>query len=125
MGDSTAAFFDEMSKRGQEPLLGRMRATVRFDLEAHGQTDHWLMGIRDGVIEVAHQNGEADVILRADRVAFDAIAAGRTNAMAAALRGALTIDGDARLLVRLQRLFPAPVGMPKTAGARSVGRRRS
>ena len=125
MGDMTATFFDGLSKRGHEPLLGRMRATVRFDLDAHGRTDHWLVGISDGAIEVAHENGDADVILRADRAAFDAIAGGRTNAMAALLRGTLTVDGDPRLLVRVQRLFPAPVGMPRTAGARSVGRRRS
>ena len=32
MADVTADFFDDLSKRGQEPLLGKMRATVRFDI---------------------------------------------------------------------------------------------
>jgi putative sterol carrier protein len=126
MADATAAFFASLSTRGREPFLGRMRATVRFDVvEGERRTDHWLVGIRDGVIDVAHSDGEADCVLRAEKAAFDDIAAGRTNAMAALLRGALEIDGDPQLLVRVQRLFPAPMGMPKTAGDRSVGRRRS
>jgi putative sterol carrier protein len=102
-----------------------MRATVRFDVVEGKRTDHWLVGMQDGAIEVAHSGGEADCVLRANKAAFDDIAAGRTNAMAAMLRGALEIDGDPRLLVRVQRLFPAPVGVPRTVGDRSVGRRRS
>jgi putative sterol carrier protein len=123
--NATAAFFAELSTRGREPLLGRMRAIVRFDVVEGERTDHWLVGIRDGAIDVAHSDGDADCVLRADEAAFNEIAAGRTSAMAALLRGALEIDGDPQLLVRVQRLFPAPVGMPKTARARSVGKRRS
>ena len=41
--------------------------------------------------------------------------------MAAALRGAMVLDGDPRLLIRVQRLFPAPVGMPESTGPRSMG----
>ena len=125
MADATADFFDGLSHRGREPLLGNTRAVVRFEIDDAGATDEWLLAIRDGALDVRHASGEADCVVRADKSAFDRIAAGQTNAMAAALRGALTLDGDPRLLVRLQRLFPAPVGMPEVAGDRAIGKRRS
>ena len=99
---------------------------MRFDIADDGRdVDHWLVRIDDGAIDVTHADGDADSVIRSERAAFDEVAAGRTNAMSATLRGALVLEGDPRLLVRVQRLFPAPVGMPESKGARSVGRRRS
>jgi putative sterol carrier protein len=125
MPDATAAFFEDLSKRGPEPLLGKTKATIRFDIADDGRTDHWLLGIDHGALDVSHAEGEADCIISAEKAAFDRIASGQTNAMASLLRGAIAVDGDPRLIVRVQRLFPAPTGMPKTAGDRSVGKRRS
>jgi SCP-2 sterol transfer family len=115
MADVTADFFDELSKRGQEPLLGNTRATVRFDIADNGRTDRWLVAIRDGALDVTRGEGKADCVIHADKADFDLVAGGRRNPMAA----------DARLLVRIQRLFPDPVGMPETSGDRSMGKRRS
>jgi len=125
MADATADFFDDLSRRGQEPLLANTRAIIRFEIADGGEADRWVVGIRDGAIDVTHGPGEADCVVKADKAAFDKVAAGRTNAMAALLRGALQLEGDPRLLVRLQRLFPAPVGMPEMSGDRTVGKRRS
>ncbi len=125
MTDATADFFDALATRGTEPLMGRTRATMRFDIGTEGDVDHWLVRIEDGVVAVTHADGDADSVIRSERAAFNEVAAGRTNAMSATLRGALVLEGDPRLLVRVQRLFPAPVGMPESKGARSVGRRRS
>jgi hypothetical protein len=36
------------------------------------------------------------------------MAAGKVNAFAAALRGAIAVEGDPRLLVLFQRLLPGP-----------------
>jgi putative sterol carrier protein len=126
MPDATAAFFEGLTKRGSEPLLGKTKATVRFDIADDKQTVHWLLGIDNGVLAVSRaEGGEADCVISAKKAAFDKVASGHTNAMASLLRGSLAVDGDPRLLVRVQRLFPAPTGMPETAGARSVGKRRS
>ncbi len=125
MADVTAEFFDDLSHRGREPLLANTRAVLRFEIADDGRADQWVVDIRDGVIAVTPGTGEADVVLKADKAAFDRVASGRTNAMAALLRGAITLEGDPRLLVRLQRLFPAPVGMPEVSGDRTVGKRRS
>jgi putative sterol carrier protein len=125
LADATADFFDELSKRGQEPLLGKVRATVRFDIVDGGRTDRWLLAIKDGALDVSRGDGEADCIITAGKADFELLATGRRNPMAALLRGAMTADGNPRLLIRVQRLFPAPVGMPEATGPRSMGKRRS
>jgi putative sterol carrier protein len=123
--DPTAEFFAELATRQSEPLLGSTRATVRFDVVDGRNTDHWLLRIAGGALELTHGGGDADCVLSADKPAFDLLAGGRMNAMAAMLRGAIRLEGNPRLLVHIQRLFPAPVGMPEGAGDRAVGRRRS
>jgi putative sterol carrier protein len=125
MADATAEFFEGLSTRGSEPLLGKTKATVRFDIADDGRTDQWLVGINDGALDVSHAAGDADCVISADKASFDKVASGRTNAMAALLRGSINVEGDPRLIVRVQRLFPAPVGMPDVSGERAVGRRRS
>jgi hypothetical protein len=125
MADSTVEFFDGLARRGVEPMLGKGRGTVRFDVVDGSKTDHWLVGIADGAVTVTHGDGDADCVLSAEKAAFDKVAGGRVNPMAALLRGAVTADGDSRLMVRVQRLFPPPVGMPEVAGDRAVGKRRS
>jgi putative sterol carrier protein len=126
LADATADFFDDLSKRGHEPLVGKVRATVRFDIVDGDRTDQWLLAIRDGELGVTRgHDADADVVLSASKADFDLVASGRSNPMAAALRGALTLEGNPRLLIRVQRLFPAPVGMPESTGPRSMGKRRS
>jgi putative sterol carrier protein len=125
MPDATAAFFEGLATRGQEPLLGKTKATVRFDISDAGRIDHWLLGIDNGALDVSRSSGDADCVISAEKAAFDRVASGETNAMSSLLRGSIAVDGDPRLIVRVQRLFPAPTGMPETAGDRSVGKRRS
>ncbi|MCI0633082.1 MAG: SCP2 sterol-binding domain-containing protein, partial [Actinobacteria bacterium] len=57
-------------------------------------------------IAVSSGSAEADCIVRAEKAVFDKVASGRLNAVAAVLRGDLAVEGDWRLLVRMQRLFP-------------------
>jgi putative sterol carrier protein len=105
---STAQFFDNLSRRGREPLLARVDATVRFDVIDGSRTDHWVVRIDHGDIQVAAENKPADCVISGDRAVFDAIIDGRLTAMVALLRGALAIDGDPELIVLAQRLFPGP-----------------
>jgi putative sterol carrier protein len=125
MGNASSAFFASLAARGQDPVLGSARGTVRVDLLDDGRTRSWLVGMDHGRITVAEGGGDADCVIRTTHEAFDELAEGRTAALAAALRGVLDVEGDPRLLVRFQRLFPAPTGMPPAAGARSAGKRRS
>jgi putative sterol carrier protein len=108
MTDATAEFFDELGRRGHEPLLEKVTATMRVDLVQGERTDHYLVAVKKGDVAVSHENAEADCVLLADRALFDGLAGGEENAMAATLRGALTFRGDAHVLLAFQRLLPGP-----------------
>jgi putative sterol carrier protein len=106
--DATSEFFDELRRRGRDPLLGNATGSVRFDLARGAGTDHWLVALSAGDATVSRANAGADCVVQADQALFDLIARGDVNPMAALLRGELTAEGDLELLMRLQRLFPGP-----------------
>jgi len=108
MADPTGEFFDELGRRGHEPLLEKATGTVRFDVKDGKRTDRWLVAITKGDLAVSRRNTGADCVVSTDRALFDGVASGRRNAMAALLRGEMGVEGDVRLLVAFQRLFPGP-----------------
>ena|SRR5690349_4216635 len=108
MGAATTDFFEGLSTRGHEPLLEMTRGTISVDLTKNGKVERWLLAIDNGDVDVSHRRTATDCTIRAPAALFDQIASGKENAFAAALRGDVVIEGDSRLLVRLQRLFPSP-----------------
>jgi putative sterol carrier protein len=108
MTDAAAEFFDALVERGHEPLLEKATGTVRFDLKDGKNTDRWLVTVVKGDLAVSRQNLRADCVVTADKSLFDGVASGKTNGMAALLRGAMGVEGDIQLLVLFQRLFPGP-----------------
>jgi hypothetical protein len=121
---STVEFFDDLSRRGHEPLLKRVAATVRFDITDGDRTEHRLVRIDRGDIQVSTADGPADCVLGGERAVFDAIVGGRKTVMVALLLGVLAVDGDPELLVLSQRLFPGPAGRSRLDDvAGGVGRR--
>jgi putative sterol carrier protein len=106
--DATAEFFDGLAGRGYEPLLAKVGGSARFDVIDGERTDCWLVTIDKGSIGVSRASAAADCVLRTDKGASDRIVGGELNFMAAVLRGEVTVQGDPRMLVRLQRLFPRP-----------------
>lgn len=104
----TREFFDALAERGQEPLLKRITGTIRFDLGTGKDVEHWYVKVKKGRVDVSHKEGPADAVVLADKVLFDDIAAGKANAMAAALRGTVVPEGDLGLIMTFQRLFPGP-----------------
>jgi putative sterol carrier protein len=107
MADATAEFFEDLGRRGHEPLLRKLTATFRFDVTGE-RPEHWLVEVKKGDVSVSQRNAKADCVAQADRKVFDAITSGRTNALAATLRGAAVVEGDFGLLAGFQRLFPGP-----------------
>jgi putative sterol carrier protein len=106
--DAIAEFFAELGERGHEPLLENASGSARFDVTGGKRIERWLLTIEKGDLAVSRKNAAADCVVRVDRTAFERAVKGKFNLMAAALRGELTIGGDPRLLVLLQRLFPRP-----------------
>jgi putative sterol carrier protein len=106
--DPTARFFAELAGRAHEPLLRKATGRFRFDVADGRRTRRWLVTVEGGNLAVTVGGGEANCVVRADKAVFDRLASGRLNAVAAVLRGDLQVDGDWRLLVLIQRLFPGP-----------------
>ena len=106
--DPTEQFFAELGSRGHEPLLRKASGSMRFDVVDGKRTRRWLVAVERGDMTVRRGGGDASCVVRADKAVFDKVASGRLNAVAAVLRGDLQVEGDWRLLVRMQRLFPGP-----------------
>lgn len=119
--DRVAGFFDELARRGDEPLLRKVSGRVRFDLADGPGAESRLLVIDEGKLTLASDASEADCTVRGDLSVFKELVAGRMNFMAAVLRGAMACDGDLELMWAVQRIFPAPPrGWDPTAGTRSA-----
>jgi putative sterol carrier protein len=109
MADATKEFFERLAAGGPHPELDKAKGTLRFDLTDTGKrASRWLVELDRGHLAVSRRNAKADCVVRAEKRVFDRMATGKQNGMAAVLRGELTVEGDAGLLLPFQRLFPAP-----------------
>ncbi|MER7890763.1 SCP2 sterol-binding domain-containing protein [Micromonospora sp. NPDC094482] len=115
MLDATTRFFEELDRKGYEPRLAKTVGSLRVDLREGPQTTHWLMRIDRGRVEVSQEDQEADTVIGTSPTLFEDIAAGREHGIAALLRGDMTVMGDARLVVQVERIFP---GDPDARGPR-------
>ena len=106
MTDATDDFCDELGRRGREPMLKRLSATLRWDIIDGDRTEHRLVRIDHGDIRVSRSDDPADCVVIAERAVCNDVITGRTSALAAVLRGAATVEGDPELMVLAQRLFP-------------------
>jgi putative sterol carrier protein len=103
-----SAFFEQLGRRGHEPLLRRARGTIRFDLVDDGHSHRWIVDVDRGDVAVSHRNTAGDCRLRLTSDLFQDMVSGAENPMAAVLRGAIEVEGDWTLLVLAQRLFRQP-----------------
>ena len=119
VADPTTEFFDGLGQRGYEPLLRKSSGTVRFEIVDGKRTERRYVSVDRGNVSVSRRRGAAQGVIRADRALFGRIATGELNPIAAVLRGELAVEGDWRLLVLVQRLFPGPPR--KRASRRAAG----
>jgi putative sterol carrier protein len=123
--DATARFFEKLAERGHEPLLEKVKGTVRFDLVGGERVERWLVTVDRGDITISRRNAAADCVVRAERALFERIAAGETNTMAAMLRGEVAVEGDLELAASFQRLLPGPRGSTDPRHAAGYARRQT
>jgi putative sterol carrier protein len=121
MTDAVQEFFQELERKGHQPLLGKVEGTVRIDiLNNDAATDHWLVAVDLGDVTITHDTGDADCIMQADKLLFEQLITGEENAIAATLRGALVSTGNIELLFAIQRIFPGPPTQRKRLGEEMV-----
>lgn len=106
--DPTAAFFSDLASRGREPLLASAAGSIRFDLADGRTVRHWYVRLNKGDVAVSNKDGKADAVVHVDKAFFDRLTQGRENAMAASLRGVVSVRGDLGLVLLFQRIFPGP-----------------
>jgi putative sterol carrier protein len=124
-GDATTEFFDRLAQRGHEPLLRKLSGAVRFEIVDGKRVERRYLTVDEGQIKVSGRGSGGVTVVRADRAVFGRIAAGELNPVAAVLRGDLAIEGDWRLLVLVQRLFPGPPTSKPSRRAAGYAKRRS
>ncbi|PGH42421.1 SCP-2 sterol transfer family protein [Micromonospora sediminicola] len=122
MVDATTRFFEDLDRRGFEPLLVKTSGTLRFDLHEGAQTTHWLLEIDRGNLRVRQEDGEADTVVGTEPRLFADLVGGEENAVAALLRGDMTVVGDLRLVLQVERVFPGP---PNSRGPHHTFQRRA
>jgi putative sterol carrier protein len=125
MAEATTEFFEDLEQRGFEPLLEKATGRIAVELVNGKKTSRWLVAIDKGKVDVSHKRGTTDCTVRSTEELFDELVRGEANAMAAVLRGAITVEGDPELLMLFQRVFAGP---PKPAPSRrrsSAGGRRA
>ena len=120
--DTTTRFFEELDRRGFEPLLAKTSGTLRFDLHEGAQTTHWLLEIDRGNVQVRQEDREADTVVGTEHRLFGELVTGEENAIAALLRGDMTVSGDLRLVLQIERIFPGP---PDSRGPHHSFQRRA
>jgi len=125
MSDPTAEFFEELRARVHEPRLRQVTGTFRFELSKGKAVDRWHVSVEKGDVTVSHKGGAADCIVRANRAVFDRLASGELNGVATVLRGELVAEGNWKLLVLFQRLFPGKAPSAAKRSRAGYSRRQS
>jgi putative sterol carrier protein len=102
MATPTAAFFEELARRGDEPALRCVKGTIRFDITGEGS---WWVHVGNGALMVAREGATADCGYTVAAEDFAPLVRGEQNPFTAALQGRLQIWGDQALALVAQRVF--------------------
>ncbi|WP_410814498.1 SCP2 sterol-binding domain-containing protein [Micromonospora sp. 067-2] len=126
MTEATERFFESLPARGPEVLSGLSAGTLQIDLGTDDQTtEHWLVRMRPGTVQVSRDRGPADAIWYSSAALFDRLVAGEAQGLAAVLRNESTFSGNVVLFLAFRRFFPNPPGTrdPREVARKQAGRR--
>jgi hypothetical protein len=115
-------FFERLT-RSVPDRLRRADGSLRIDLTSGTTTERWFITMHGGDVSVSHRNAKADSVIRTSKDQFEGMITGRVNAMSAALRGVVSLEGDPTLLVLFQRALPGPPSTATGEGKAATGRR--
>jgi hypothetical protein len=115
-------FFERLT-RSVPDRLRRADGSLRIDLTSGTTTERWFVTMHAGDVSVSHRNAKADSVIRTSKDQFEGMITGRVNAMSAALRGVVSLEGDPTLLVLFQRALPGPPSTATGQGAAATGQR--
>ena len=122
MSEPIEDFFERLT-RSVPDRLRRADGSLRIDLTSGTTIERWFVTMHGGDVSVSHRNAKADSVIRTSKDQFEGMITGRVNAMSAALRGVVSLEGDPTLLVLFQRALPGPPSTATGQGAAATGRR--
>ena len=122
MSEPIEEFFERLT-RSVPDRLRRADGSLRIDLTSGTTTERWFVTMHGGDVSVSHRNAKADSVIRTSKDQFEGMITGTVNAMSAALRGVVSLEGDPTLLVLFQRALPGPPSTATRQGAGATGRR--
>ena len=122
MSEPIEEFFERLT-RSVPDRLRRADGSLRIDLTSGTTIERWFVTMHGGDVSVSHRNAKADSVIRTSKDQFEGMITGRVNAMSAALRGVVWLEGDPTLLVLFQRALPGPPSTATGQGAAATGRR--
>ena len=105
-GDAISAFF-ELTAGAHPEVPNTVSGSLRFDLENGKRSECWRVTIDKGVVSSERSDASADCVVHTDKETLEAIIQGTANAMAALLRGAIRLEGEAVLMAYFRRLLTA------------------
>ncbi len=124
MEDVVRSFFQNLN--GFRQAIPRTTSgTMRFDIRDGKRLEHWLVTFKDGNVSTIESNEEADCVVQTDGKTFAAVLDGRTNAMAAMLRGTILLEGKILLMGIFRKLLVAPIAAPDEIESAGYARRQS
>lgn len=119
MTQAITDFFQRLEQRGRDPRLYKIQGSMRFDVQGDGTVDHWRLTVDHGRLHVSRDSRQqSDAVTTVEIEDLDRIIRGEDNAASALLRGCMRVEGDWRLAIMLERIFPSP---PGTRGPRRRG----
>ncbi|MEV1154012.1 SCP2 sterol-binding domain-containing protein [Micromonospora chokoriensis] len=124
MTEAAERFFESLPARAPDVLGGLTDGTLQIDLGTDHQTDHWLVRMRPGSVQVSRERGPADAIWYSSAALFDRLISGEAQSVAAVLRNESTFSGNVVLFLAFRRFFPNPPGTrdPRETARRTAGR---
>jgi putative sterol carrier protein len=121
-GDAISAFF-ELTAGAHPEVPNTVSGSLRFDLENGKRSECWRVTIDKGVVSSERSDASADCVVHTDKETLEAIIQGTANAMAALLRGAIRLEGEAVLMAYFRRLLTAPAAAHEAQRLGDIGRR--
>ncbi|WP_030490115.1 SCP2 sterol-binding domain-containing protein [Micromonospora chokoriensis] len=126
MTEAVERFFEALPSRAPDILGGLADGTLQIDLGDDHRTEHWLVRMRPGSVQVTRGRGPADAIWYSSAALFDRLITGEAQGVAAVLRNESTFSGNVVLFLAFRRFFPSPPGTrdPRETARRAAGRLR-
>ncbi|MFF5056455.1 SCP2 sterol-binding domain-containing protein [Micromonospora sp. NPDC000663] len=103
------AFFERLAATDHDPRFDKVQGSIRFDIRDGDQVQRWRLDIDHGRLRVRQDDGPAGTVIKVSAQVAESMALGEMNGLAGITRGAILVDGDLSLALRVGKLFPSQV----------------